>query len=205
MLCKKVKSKNVLTAYHLSRKQQSGATLLVALIILLVMSIIGIASMKGSTLQERMAGNARQKAVATNAAQLAMREAELWLIANIANPPAIPNLSAFDGSAALFSASARTGASAQPVDFDVTDEAAWASEGVQSTAMSSALVSTQPKYIIEYLGRDKGPAASVSSGDREEIFNVQNQAYVFRITAIGWGKDANIVTVLESTYITGIN
>lgn len=186
---------------------QRGATLVVALIILLVMTIIGVSSMKSSTLQERMAGNARQKAVSKNAALVAMRDAEKWLNTAVPNAPVTPNLSAFNGNNGLYSAVIRPGPQAAvPVAFDVADPADWSGKGVASSAVSAALVSQQPKYIIEYIGRDlRGTAQNtVTSGDAEEKFNAKYWPYIFRITAIGWGKDANITTVLESTYMTGV-
>lgn len=194
--------KNVFLLHH---REQKGATLIVALIILLVMTIIGISSMKSSTLQERMAGNARQKTIAKNAALTAMREAELWLQANVQSPEA---LSTFNGSSGLFSAVTRPSGGKAEIDisdFDVTDPADWAGEGVESSSMSTTLVSQQPKYIIEYIGRDlRGAAASpVKMLDVESKADADLSPYFFRITAIGWGKDANIYSVLESTFMTG--
>lgn len=189
-------------------KKQRGATLVVALIILLVMSVIGISTMKSSTLQERMAGNARQKAISKNAAMVAMREAELWLRANIPDYPLVPSLNNFNGNNGLYSAVNRPSAAAVPVPaaFDVTDPDDWTAVGVSSAAVSGSLVSQQPKYIIEYLGRDvRGESAvPVVSFDDEEKNNLSVRSHLFRITAIGWAKDANITTVLQSTYVTGV-
>jgi hypothetical protein len=55
---------------------QKGATLLVALVMLLVMTIIGISSMHNSTLEERMAGNVKEQYRAFQAAEMGMRAAE---------------------------------------------------------------------------------------------------------------------------------
>lgn len=183
--------------------QQRGATLVIALVILLVMSLIGIATMKGSTLQERMAGNARQKAVAKNAALTAMREAELWLQASVQNPAAI---NSFDGSTTgLYSTVSPPGRQKAKTDFDVTDPSEWTGKGVASTVLSADLVSAQPKYIIEYIGRDIRGAANkpVQMLDAEAKGDADLSPYFFRITAIGWGKDPNIYSIVESTFMTG--
>lgn len=55
---------------------QRGAILIVSLLLLLVMTIIGVFAMRGTTLEERMAGNLRDRDLAFQAAEAALREAE---------------------------------------------------------------------------------------------------------------------------------
>lgn len=57
-------------------RAQQGAVLVVALIMLLLLTIIGISSMRSTTLQERMAGNLRDESHALQAAEAAMRQGE---------------------------------------------------------------------------------------------------------------------------------
>ncbi|ANI13370.1 hypothetical protein A9C11_04940 [Pseudomonas citronellolis] len=59
-----------------SRQLQQGAVLVVALIMLLLLTIIGISSMRGTTMEERMAGNLRDQSLALQAAEAAMRQGE---------------------------------------------------------------------------------------------------------------------------------
>ena len=185
---------------------QRGATLVIALIILLVMTIIGVTSMKSSTLQERMAGNARQKTVAKNAALTALREAEIWLTTNVDQPE---DINAFTGVGGKYSAVRRPVGAAEELNVDVTDPDVWlafnAANFTESSAMSASLVSRQPRYVIEYIGRDiRGSASSpVKMMDVESQGATDLSPYFFRITAIGWGRDENIYSILESTYKTG--
>lgn len=185
---------------------QRGATLVIALIILLVMTIIGVTSMKSSTLQERMAGNARQKTVAKNAALTALREAEIWLTTNVDQPE---DINAFTGGGGKYSAVRRPGGAAGELTADVTDPDVWlafnAADFTESSAMSTSLVSRQPRYVIEYIGRDiRGSSSNpVKMLDAESQGATDLSPYFFRITAIGWGRDANIYSILESTYKTG--
>ncbi|WP_372865578.1 PilX N-terminal domain-containing pilus assembly protein, partial [Spongiibacter sp.] len=58
------------------RDQQSGAVLIVALVFMLILAIIGGASMQNATLQERMAGNSKDLNIAFQAAEIAIRGAE---------------------------------------------------------------------------------------------------------------------------------
>lgn len=58
---------------------QRGTVLIIALVFLLLMTLVGIAAMQGTTLQERMAGNHRDRNLAFQAAEAALREGEDWL------------------------------------------------------------------------------------------------------------------------------
>lgn len=60
-------------------KTQSGVVLVVSLILLLLLSIIGVSISQNSGLEERMAGNSRDKNLAFQAAESALRNAELSL------------------------------------------------------------------------------------------------------------------------------
>lgn len=60
----------------LPRNHQRGATLIIALIMLLLLTIIGLSSMRGTSLQESMAGNMRDGNLAFQAAEAALRQGE---------------------------------------------------------------------------------------------------------------------------------
>ena len=55
---------------------QRGAVLIVALVFMLIISVLGVASMRNATMQERMAGNNKDINIAFQAAEAAVREAE---------------------------------------------------------------------------------------------------------------------------------
>jgi type IV pilus assembly protein PilX len=57
-------------------RSQSGASLLVSLIFLLIMAMLGVAVANVTTLQERMAGHTRDRDLALQAAEVALRDAE---------------------------------------------------------------------------------------------------------------------------------
>lgn len=56
--------------------QQAGAVLVVSIILLLVLTMLGLGSMRGTTLEERMAGNWRDANYALQSAEAALRGAE---------------------------------------------------------------------------------------------------------------------------------
>ena len=60
-------------------RTQQGAVLIVSLMILLVLTIIGINAMQTSTLEEKMASNARDRNIGLQSAEVALREAEDFL------------------------------------------------------------------------------------------------------------------------------
>ncbi|MBK9217169.1 MAG: hypothetical protein IPL70_01255 [Uliginosibacterium sp.] len=58
-----------------SRNRQSGAALVVGLVVLVLLTLLGIAAMRTSALEERMAGNLRESNIAFQSAEGALREA----------------------------------------------------------------------------------------------------------------------------------
>lgn len=61
---------------NLTSKRQRGAVLLIALIMLLLLTIIGMAGMRDTNMQEKMAGNLRDQNLAFQAAEAGLRFAE---------------------------------------------------------------------------------------------------------------------------------
>jgi len=57
-------------------QQQNGATLIVALVMLLLISLLAIGGMQGSIIQERMASNAHDGAMSFQASEAALRQSE---------------------------------------------------------------------------------------------------------------------------------
>jgi len=73
---------------HSSRKQR-GAVLVVALIFLVVMTMLILASIRGTVMQERMASNLYDRSLAFQAAEAALREGERFVLASPPKPTAI--------------------------------------------------------------------------------------------------------------------
>lgn len=70
--------------YHIRQtgklgRQQGGYVLLLGMILILVMTVFGVFAMKGSIMQERMAGNNRDYNVAFEASEMGLRWGEAWL------------------------------------------------------------------------------------------------------------------------------
>lgn len=58
---------------------QRGSALMVALVFLLAMTLIGVAAMQGTTQEEKMASNTRNRNLAFQAGESVLRDGEEWL------------------------------------------------------------------------------------------------------------------------------
>jgi type IV pilus assembly protein PilX len=61
------------------RRNERGATLVVVMVLLLVMTLLGLASLRGTVLEERMSANLSDRGLAFQNAEAALREAEAVL------------------------------------------------------------------------------------------------------------------------------
>ena len=80
---------------HAFGRRERGAVLAVTLMILLVVTLLTVSNMRGSILEEKMAGNTSDRNVAFQTAESALREAEVYL-------ESIVSLGEFQGKAGLF-------------------------------------------------------------------------------------------------------
>jgi len=76
--------------FRRTARRQNGAALIIALIILMLASILGISSIRSTTLQERMSANIIDRATVFQNAESILRAAELHFFNN-------PNLAAHNG------------------------------------------------------------------------------------------------------------
>ena len=142
-----------MNTHRLGRMAQHGATLVVVLILLLVMTLLALASMRGTILEERMSANQYDRSLAFQAAEAALREGEAKA-AGRPNPPTGGGCTD-DGVCAL----------PEP---DATplwqSSAVWAAAPVVVVEMGE--LKAQPKYIVELLADDVPPKGScTTSGD----------------------------------------
>lgn len=176
---------------------QYGAVLLVSLMILLIMTVIGIAAMSTTTMEEKMAANNQQRQQALQAAETALRDAEDWLFNNVTT---VADLADFDGSDGLYgTAPTVVGITLSPPAFDIYDDTAWVSNGVASQNLLPN--QAQPRYIIEYLGDNDGERGSNLDPNEAR----KPARYNFRITAVGWSVDGTSRYLALSHYARRLN
>lgn len=135
---------------------QRGVALVVVLILLLIMTLLGLASLRGTLLEERMSANLYDRSLSFQAAEAAMREAEIRADGLV---PATD----------LPAAGCEAGLCAEPDPDEPdrwTDDTVWTS--TQSAVASTDLGDTAAapaRYIIEWLPkRDPSTGALVDGG-----------------------------------------
>lgn len=172
------------TPSHQPMHKQRGAVLIVSLVILLVLTMLGVQGMQTSTLEEKMAGNFRDKKLAFEAAEAALKAAEGVL--NLSSTPPIANSSGSNGVYTFASAT-------------INSYSFWS--GVTGTNTNLPGLQENPKYVIEERGVQSGSGVSKNAeAGAVSKSNFQGTTYGYRITARGTGGTANTVVILQSDF-----
>lgn len=154
-----------------------------ALVFLIILTIIGLSAMGTTSLEEKMAGNVKDRNLAFQAAETGLLAGENWINAQI-NKPGFPN-----NAAGLYLPSATATPAWDSLNWSGTSNLVVYSGGLQKVA-------TQPKYIIEDLGEVPEVGGSkVLPGAYKGKGNT-----VVRITARGTGGTDAAQAMVQSTY-----
>ncbi len=201
-----------ITSRTLRHQSQRGVIIVVALVMLLIMTVAGVTTMTGATLQERIAGNQRQRAVSRINADRALRVAESYLdsLHGTRSMPGVAVQTDFlgnglvDADGLYLAESIVGGGLAKPLTLDRLDESTWT---VDNSIAVPSEANVTSRYVIEYLGGFDSNQFAINdnSGDQQDAIVTRNasasQRKVFRITAIGFGNNTNVVSILESYYL----
>lgn len=164
---------------------QQGAALVVSLVILVAMTMLGITSMKGSSTELTMAGNLRESGLTFQAAEAGLRHAES-IVENSA-------------SSAIFDGTNPSRLSKGDTDPDYLVTTTW--DNALSADVTLANISTNPKYIIKYLGDwAQNPLALVNIG---EGYGGQSPGRIisnYRVTSRGSGQTGRTFRTVQSYY-----
>jgi type IV pilus assembly protein PilX len=178
---------------HSHKASQRGAILIVSLLMLLVMTLIGVTAVSTTTLQEKMAGNNRQRQLAFQAASSALRGAETWLETNITTVAAFETTFSGTPDELYWLRAPKPPSPVRAVAMDIYDSSVWAVGNSQQAANPVASGGQNPpRYIIEYMGRSGEAPLDYTDPDTRQ--------YAFRITAIGWGTDNTTTYIAQSTF-----
>lgn len=183
--------------YPKRRRPRHGFSLVTVLLMLVVLSALAVGAMNTSLLQERMAGNARDKNVALQSAEAALRDAETDIARNLS--AASPFVSTCDSGLCVppsMTASRATSTPAwQSVAWDRTHTRGY---GQYTGAAALPDVARQPLYIVELL-----PSLPPGVGDSINLGNQgTQQPQAFRVTARAFGLRASTTALLQSVYVT---
>ena len=171
---------------HMNVIKQSGAALFMCLMLLLVMTLIGVSGITSSTLEEKMAGNMRNKHMSFQAAEAALRIAEI--------------------EAAALAIDTNFAAAGDHL-YERTDliwedpDTIWLAYGLNAIMDPDndnvpPRFAQDPSYIIENY--------STSPRDDSCMLDMPIKPGcllpVFRLTARGTGLNANAISIIQSTY-----
>lgn len=172
---------------------QKGFVLVMALVFLALLTIIGVTAMSTTSLEEKMAGNMKDRNLAFQAAETALLAAERWY-ENQTTKPVFPDtahgLYVADSTSAVSNWDAVNWSSANVVTYPCTPTL------TSSCGSNVGKVNAQPKYIIEDLGElpeEKGSIVSPTDYKGKG-------STLARITARGTGGTDAAVSMVQSTY-----
>ena len=165
-------------------RKQNGITLIVGLILLLVMTMLGLTAIQVTTQQERMAGNLRDRNIAFQAAESALREGESALIRCVID---FSGNGAYDVEANIVAASTAELKEDSSFLFDDFDDAC--TEPKTHSAFFQAVAA--PRFFLERQPPVGG--ASLETG-------VPKTMEVFKVTSRGVGGSQAAVVVLQSSF-----
>lgn len=177
-------------------KSQSGAALIVSMIVLIVVTLLGITAMNGTVLTEKMSRNYRDSNVAYQAAELALRDAETWLESQATAP-----MPTSTGANRVWSLGAI--AAANPGSWWEQPNAWWSANGVQyvTATLSGIPNSERPRTIIEFkvIGSGGGGGSIVGGGSGGGSGGGGTVMY-YQITARGVAGNGQAQIILQSIY-----
>jgi type IV pilus assembly protein PilX len=185
------------------RTAQRGIVLVSSLLLLLVVTIVALSMFRSFGIQEKIAGNMREKQRALQAAVTAQQFAEVWLGGNAASTPPGPCTTLMNGKTgqgqicsnqlsnlSLFP----NGVTTVPWQFNGTNVGVtFTPPGMQiGSATSTANTLLTPTYVSAptFYISDLGPSPEGSSPGE-----------IYQIDAVGYGGNSNTVAVVESTYV----
>jgi len=173
-------------------RQQRGVVLIVGLIMLLLLTVIGMAAIRGTGIQEQMAGNMRDHNLAFQAAEAALRSGE-----EVLNGVSLPS---FSGSVVGYYTDLNQPSPLhpRPTTWSATDWGNWSVQLAANT-ISQIADNQQPRYVVERLSV---PASSSNQGsciDFECKAKTPDPIY-YRITSRGIGGTTDSEVILQSTF-----
>jgi type IV pilus assembly protein PilX len=188
------------------KRAQRGAVLIVSMLFLVILTMLGVTAMTSTTFEERMAGNARDAAVAHHAAEAALREARDEILGFTASKrasdpsafgaPADTVLTCDAGICQTRNVPMTEGAwpvtlPDVPVGVNWSDSTTVEYGTLSGSGNKLAGLSKTPRYIIElFCARLALEGPSQSGGCR-----------LYRFTSIGWGRNPNTQVMVQETFL----
>lgn len=162
---------------HSFPRAQRGVALVVALILLVVATLIGLAGMRSTNLQERMSANMYDRSLAFQRAESTLRAAEAaitsnWRVADLGGVDCSPEVG--------------TPCATLPANTFTADDTNWVAVD-EDHDVNAALTPGTPQYHIQFMGTgsaesDLGLEANADYGNYGNPYPPDDVAY-YRVTA----------------------
>jgi len=173
-----------------SHKDQRGAILVTAMLLLLVLTIIGITAAQMTRMQERMAGNLRDQNLAFQGAEAGLRDAEELIRSRAALPD-----TCVEAPCLFWARSTLANVPAQDQEWWDDNSTELEADGDRSSAAHDmAELDSDPQFVIESLGL-ADPLGTVTVGE-----GPPGGRDFYQITARSTGGSGSATTVLRTTY-----
>jgi len=163
-----------------SQRSQRGVVLIVSLIMLLVVTLLAVSSMQGTSLEEKMAGNTRDRNLAFQTTESGIREAETYI-------EGIISLGSFNGSGGLYGLT--------DIDPYYAMATTWSDATQHVVANANYGSYAAPQYFIKHFTTVKGTEGAMNMsgyGDNKGTGDVS----IFKITGRGTGGSADSAEVI---------
>ena len=180
---------------------QQGATLVMGLILMLILTFIGVTSMKNTALEEKMAASLRNKTQSESGAESALRDAEDYLWNYYATSNGLSLVADEQGTFGVYVFGAP-----DALAFRASRE--WSDLGTEYsedfTAEGDAKLQKNPRFIIEEISAGAGFVGLAEFGD-DGYAGSAGLLRNYRITARAVSGDGKTIDMVESVFSTRTN
>jgi type IV pilus assembly protein PilX len=176
---------NALIEIQAGPGSQRGVSLVVALVMLLVLTLIGVSSMNTAIVELKMSGSMQQQGIALNRADEMLTVGEEDVLAIVTDPAAFDFETAGDGYYV-------TDGTADDINVYEID---WDAEGLNSIQGANE----NDVYIAEYMGAKAIPGESIKVGTDGRI--IGGAVHTFRITSRSEAAKSAL-RLVQSIYVT---
>ena len=166
-----------------SQKKQEGTVLIIGTVMLLILSVIVIASGKTTMLQQKMSNNLRDRELAFQSAETAIRTGEKLL----------QNSTKLELKNLVFDSDGTNGYYSFDIDRALKEESDWSDLNTLSSEDGLYQVKEPPVYIIENIVGIQPPGGSLQVPK-------SNDSNYYRITSKAKGGTDGSLVVLQSIY-----
>lgn len=133
--------------------RQRGIALIMAIVMLVIATLAGIAGIRNSSLQEKLAGNLYDRAIAMQAAEAALNAAEIRIVTTDRN-------TLLTDTTIVNCTNAEVSCPAIPANAFNNDATGWTTLDNATTTNASLKADTNPQYFIQYLGMKNSNAVT---------------------------------------------